>query len=218
MRRRFIAVLSIAVCPFVLISAGCGTGCFSSNNGGGGASENRPSGIAVVDLDEVARQLGKDVALLKQINDGQSSLNQQLQALQSSLQEKFQRKSREIQLQPIGNGMTAEAQKQQLAGLERELNLQLNQAKRSAESNLSAYRQQLIQRFRAEVIPAAKAAAAERGLGVVVTKNDMVLLAFDEAHDITSAVIARLRAKSASWSDAESASSANDSGAQPARR
>lgn len=183
----------------VVVGLGCLTigGC--GNNGLSsffGAASSRLSGVAVVDLDEVARQLGRDASMLKQMNDGQASLNQQLRTLQTSLQEKYQQTARDLASQPAPNGANPEAKKQQLVGLEREMGLQLNRAKQTAQNNLNTYRQQLIQQFREEVTPVAKAVAAQRGLGVVVTKNDTVLLTFDDAHDITAEVIVKLRSKS----------------------
>ena len=100
------------------------------------------------------------------------------------------------------------ARKQQLAELERDFNLQLNQAQRTAQNELSVYRQRLIQRFRDEVVPLAQEAASQRGLGVVLTKNDTVLLAFDDAHDITAAVVAKLRARRAAAAAAVAAATA----------
>ena len=84
----------------------------------------------------------------------------------------------------------------------------MNQAQRTAQNELSVYRQRLIQRFRDEVVPLAQEAASQRGLGVVLTKNDTVLLAFDNAHDITAAVVAKLRARRAAAAAAVAAATA----------
>lgn len=201
-------MVSLVVFQLAIVAGGCGNGGWPSRGeskqaGSSAHADGRLSGVAVVDLDEVAKQLGIDVALVKQINDGQASLNQQLRTLQTSLSEQFQEKVRVLKSNSLGNGsnLDSAAQKQQLAGLERELNLQLNQAKQTAQKELSVYRQRLIQSFRSEVVPVAREVAVERGLGVVITKNDTVLLAFDDAHDITAALIARLRAKRAAGHD-----------------
>ncbi|MEN6405338.1 MAG: OmpH family outer membrane protein [Thermoguttaceae bacterium] len=192
MCRRRMVTWSVVVSLGCLAVGGCGNNGWSSFFGAGGS---RLSGVAVVDLDEVARQLGRDASMLKQMNEGQTSLNQQLRTLQASFQEKYQQTARDLTSQPAPNGANPDAKKQQLAGLEREMGLQLNRAKQTAQNNLNAYRQQLIQQFREEVAPVAKTIAAERGLGVVVTKNDTVLLTFDDAHDITAEVVAKLRNK-----------------------
>jgi Skp family chaperone for outer membrane proteins len=210
MRRFSLIVSLILICQLVMIAGGCGDGYWPSRdvNGQAGRSASRPGGVAIVDLDEVARQLGTDVALLKEINDGQASLNQQLKTFQASLQEKYRQKAQELAARPVGDVSNPEAQKQQLSQWERELNLQLNEAQRTAQKELTDYRQRLIQRFRDEVVPAAQEVADQRGLGVVLTKNDTVLLAFDDAHNITSAVVVKLRARRAMAADAAAASNA----------
>jgi len=212
-------VLWSFVCQSVLIAGGCGTSFWPSQEGSGqGASTagtaSRLSGVAIVDLDEVAKQLGTDVALLKEINNGQASLNQQLRSLQTTLQEKYHQKAHELEAQLSADGSSTEARKQQLAELERNFNLQLNQAQRTAQNELGAYRQQLIQRFRDEVVPVAQEAATQRGLGVVLTKNDTVLLTFDDAHDITALVVAKMRARRA----AATAAAANSPSPPAAQR
>jgi Skp family chaperone for outer membrane proteins len=200
MRRPCVLVLWGLASVTVLIAGGCGTSLWSTPEGNGQAAataSSRLGGVAVIDLDEVAKQLGADAVLLKEINDGQASLNQQLRNFQSTLQAKYREKAQELETRPVAGGSAPDAKKQQLAELERELNLQLNQAQRTAANELGVYRQRLIQRFRDEVVPAAQEIAGQRGLGVVLTKNDSVLLAFDDAHDITAAVVAKLRARRA---------------------
>jgi Skp family chaperone for outer membrane proteins len=221
MRRPSAIVLWSLVCQSVLIAGGCGTNSWPSREATGetapaARTAGRLSGVAIIDLDAVARQLGSDVALLKEINDGQASLNQQLRTFQSSLQDKYRQKVQELESRPAADGSNPAARKQQLAELERDLNLQLNEARRTAENELTAYRQQLIQRFRDEVVPVAQEIAGQRGLGVVLTKNDTVLLAFDDAHDITSAVTAQLRARRAAASAAATTASAANTPSPPA--
>lgn len=182
----------------VLCSAGCGPGAGNSREASGqpgsAGTMGRLSGIAVVDLDEVAKQIGSDTVLVKALRDEQASVNQQLRSYQSTLQQNYLKKKRELESEPAGNE-PPEARRQLLAELERQFNLQLNQAARSAQTELKTREQKLVQQFREEVKPVARAAAAERGLGVVVTKNESVLLDFDDAHDITAAVAAKLRAR-----------------------
>jgi Skp family chaperone for outer membrane proteins len=214
MHCRFLIVLVIAICPLAAIAGGCGRSgpaSEASDPASDARLAGKLGGVAVVDMDEVAKQLGSDVALLQEINAGQASLNKQLQSLQSSLQDKYQRKKQELEIRPVTEGAKQEPRKQQLTEFEQELNLQLNKARDTAQNELNNYRQQLVQRFRAEVAPAAQEAAAERGLGVVVTKNDTVLLAFDDAHNITTAVVAKLRAQRAAARESRSAAAVNRS-------
>jgi Skp family chaperone for outer membrane proteins len=209
MHRQCFFVLGSVVALSLPIASGCGTSLWPSSETGGRAASTagRLSGVAIVDLDEVAKQLGVDVWLVKDIRNGQDSLNQQLRTYQSTLQEKYRQKAHELEAQPVAGGSNPEARKQQLTDLQRQFNLQLNEAQRSAQNELSVYRQKLIQRFREEVVPVAQEVAGQRGLGVVLTKNDTVLLAFDDAHDITSAVVARLRTRRTVATEAAATSS-----------
>ena len=188
------------ICGLLLTAGECDRGpepCLETRNGAASDEQTtrRPSGVAVVDLDEVAKQLGKDVTLAKAIRQGQDSLNQQLRDFQSTLKQKYRQKAEELEAEPAAGQGGPEARQQQLALLEGQFNLQLNQAQRTAQSELKAHQSRLVQRFREEVKPVAREVAAQRALGVVVTKNESVLLAFDDAHDITAAVVAKLRAK-----------------------
>ena len=77
-----------AVCCLMFVVAGCDS--FSSSAAG------RSGGVAVVDLDEVARQLGADQVLVERINQQETSLNGQLHSLQATLRDQFQQKSQEL--------------------------------------------------------------------------------------------------------------------------
>lgn len=205
---RSIASLFI-VFQLVSLFGGCNNSDLRSTEGNRRSdSKIKLSGIAVVDLDEVAKQLGMDVLLAKQIKNAETSLNKQLGSLQKSLQTQFQQKKQELARQPIARGVNSEdaSSKKELAEFERKLNLQLLQSQRKARKEFNTYRQQLIQRFRYEVVPVAQEIAAERGLGVVITKNDAVLLAYDEAHDITAKLIERMREKHSTVPDQQQAS------------
>ncbi len=161
----------------------------------GSRASQTSSGVAVVDLDAVARQLGVDVTMEKQIKDAQTSLDQQLQSLQASLRQQYQQKSEELKAQQGKNGVPSDpaAVKQQLAEIEQKLNLQLLQAQQAARNKFNAYRNGLFQDFRGKVVPVAREVATQHCLGVVLTKNDSILLTFDAAHDITDAVVVKLR-------------------------
>jgi Skp family chaperone for outer membrane proteins len=153
-------------------------------------------GVAVIDIEAVAKQLGADATLGKQIKDAETSLNSQLGSLQASFRKQYKDKSRELLASRDNRALPpadATAAKEQLAELEKRLNLQLLQAQQNAQGKFNAYRGRLVQDFRGEVVPVAKKIASQYGCAVVLTKNDAVLLAFDEAHDITSAVVEELR-------------------------
>lgn len=177
------------------------------------------SGVAVVDLDGVARQLGVDIALEKQITDQRFSLDQQLQALQASARQQLQQKAEELKAQRAKDGSPLEPSefKRQLVEVEKNLNVQLAQAQQLARNKLAVYRNGLLQDFRNRVAPVAQKAASQRGLHVVITKNDSVLVAFDQAHDVTEAVAAELNKQQAASPPAPALVAKSD-GSTPTRR
>lgn len=203
------AISLVAVFHLVLFATGCDKLTTSP-------AAARPSGVAVIDLDQVARALGIDQVLVNRVNQQEESLNGQLLSLQSALRDQYRQKSRQVEAQTAAGGQAADSTptKEQLSGLEGQLNRQLAEAQQKARKQLSAYRLQLVRQFRAEVVPVAREVAAARGLGVVLTNNDSVLLACDETHDITSAVVARLREVNAA-APAASAPAASATAAAP---
>ncbi len=206
----------------ILVAGGCGAGAGPSGQPGAqapaGDAARRMSGVAVIDLDEIARRLGRDLTLVKAIRDEQAAVNEEFRNLQSTLQQTYQRKKRELEAGPGAGQPNPDAPRQQLAELERQLNLQLNQAARNAQSEIKTREQRLIQQFRDDVKPVAREVAAARGLGVVVTKNESVLLDFDDAHDITADVAAKMRAAQQSAASKPAASVAGRPTSQGALR
>jgi Skp family chaperone for outer membrane proteins len=162
----------------------------------GSQGSARTGGVAVIDIEAVAKQLGADATLGKQIKDAETSLNSQLGSLQASLRKQYEDKSKELLAPQDNRGLPpadTTAAKRQLAEIEKNLNQQLLQAQQTARNKFIAYRSSLFQSFRGEVVPFAKKIAEQHGCGVVLTKNDAVLLAFEESHDITAAVVEELR-------------------------
>ncbi len=187
---RYAMIFAASAILVSAILAGAYKGGYLSGN----AADTKLNGVAVVDLDDLAKRLGDDVTIQKQMKDTQASLDQQLQSLQTSLRQQYQRKLEELKSQQTKNDDSLpSAAKQLLAELEQKLNMQLLQAQQTARKKLEAYRINLVQDFRSEVGPVAREIASQHGLGVVITKNDAILLTFDDAHDITIALAAKLR-------------------------
>ena len=201
--RRYHAVALLG--SLILVAVGCDSGFrWPGKTNAPGQGGQGLSGVAVVDLDEVARRLGSDVAMVQAIRESQTSLSQQLQSLQTSLKQQYEQKKQEFDGRQGQAKRDPATETKQLQALGRQITVQLNQARRNAGNQINAHRQQLIQRFREEVKPVAQRVAFERGLGVVVTKNESVLLAFDDAHDITAAVVEKLQAQRAASQSAGS--------------
>lgn len=163
----------------VLLSVGCG---FQP-----GASQTAASvggGLAVIDLDQVAKEIGRNTEINDSWQVRKNALDQALLKLQNNFNEQIQAKKAEFGETPT------DEQKQQLANMQRDGQNKLVQAGRKAQADLEQYRQQMVARFRDEVRPYAKKVAADKGLAIVIPKNEGFLLSIDPAVDITNDVIA----------------------------
>ena len=162
--------------------AGCDRASFSGSKGG----------VALIDLDDVAKRLGRDAAIVQELKDAGGPLGAQLTAAQKEYQTQFDRSKDSIGTKP------SDADAQKLAELARNLNVQLQQKQQEAQQELNAKRTTLVVRFREEVKPVALKIAASKGLGVVLLKSEAVL-GTAPGLDITDDVVTELiRTSSAS--------------------
>ncbi|MEI6278319.1 MAG: OmpH family outer membrane protein [Verrucomicrobiae bacterium] len=143
-------------------------------------------GVALVDLDDVAKRLGRDVAIVQELKDAIVPLKDQLTAAQKELQAQFDRTKDSIGVKP------SDTESQKLADLGNNLNLQLQQKQQQAQQDLNAKRAALVTRFREEIKPVALKIASGKGLGVVLVKSEMVVLGNEHGLDITDEVVAEL--------------------------
>ena len=166
------------------------TGCdkLGINLGGGSADQNQPNGFAIIDLDEIASRLKKDVQLQNALKQRESQFNSELSQLRNRFRQQVQ-----LQQQQLGEEPTEE-QQQQLVQLVNNLNVQLSRAQSTAQQQLNRDEVALVQNFRNEVRPVAVKIALERGFTIVLTKNEAVLFAYDDNFDITEEVIRRMAA------------------------
>lgn len=152
-------------------------------------STQNSGGVAIVDLDEVARRLGRDKEMVSSIQNTAGALNQQLQAAQqSALKQLNQIKS------GLGETPTEEDTKKLIVA-QRSANLQLNRLKQQAELRVGQTRQALVSKFRQDAKPVALKVAQQRGFTTVVTANDNVVFNFDENVDITDDVVKLMSAE-----------------------
>ena len=159
-----------------LTLVGCDRAPFSSPKGG----------VALVDLDDVAKRLGRDMSIVQELKDASGPLKDQLTAAQKDLQAQFDRTKDAIGSKP------SDTESQKLADLGNNLNLQLQQKQQQAQQELNAKRASLVTRFREEIKPVALKIAAGKGLGVVLVKSEMVVLGSQQGLDITDEVVAEL--------------------------
>ena len=159
-----------------LTLVGCDRASFSSPKGG----------AALVDLDDVAKRLGRDVSIVQELKDASGPLKDQLTAAQKELQTQFDRTKDAIGSKP------SDTDSQKLADLGNNLNLQLQQKQQQAQQELNAKRASLVTRFREEIKPVALKIAVSKGLGVVLVKSEMVVLGSEQGLDITDEVVAEM--------------------------
>lgn len=149
-------------------------------------AEKPVGGVGVVDLDLVAKRLGRDIEMQNDVQERVSSLNAKLASLQESLRRLYDEKK-----EKYGEEVSEEGIKELQAAEER-MDAQLREFKRKAEAELAAFRQQLVDRFREQAKPVLREVAAARGLSIVVPKNDGLLLTVDPAVEITDEVASRM--------------------------
>lgn len=178
---------------FVVWFAGCGM-----------KSSEQPvaklaGGVGVVDLDLVAKRLGRDIEIENLVKEKRASLSGELTTLQGSLNRLYEERR-----EKLGDDPT-EQQVKELQAWQDKTNSQLLDSKRKKDAELSAYHQKLNEKFREQARPVARAVAAARGLSIVVPKNPAILLTVDPAVDITDDVAAKMPASKSVDDDSEPA-------------
>lgn len=167
----------------------------------GGPAHSAPPQAVVVDLVAVAKALGRDEVMERQLQQARANLNAQLQAIGADLQEQLE-EERE-RLEQAGN----EDAPKRLEALTREANLQLRQTRLAANQRAQAYRNELVRSFQEDVRAVARQIAKGRGAQSVVSANAGMLW-FDPETDITDEVIADMRARSQEGAGTEEGSPA----------
>lgn len=150
------------------------------------AARTPQGGVAIIDLDAVAARLGNDQQMLASISSKQAELNQHLAQTAQAY-----RKQLEAQRQPPAPG--GESEGVTLAAFEQAAQSRLDEARRQAETTMAAHQAELVRQFRNHVRPAARRVARERGLSIIITRNDSVVYDYVDAVDITDAVVAELQ-------------------------
>ena len=152
------------------------------------SGSSAPGGVAVVDLDVVARRLGRDTQMNNVLKQKEATFNEQLKALQTSLRAQYDEKKKDSGDSPSDERM------KELQTLDQQLGAQLTQARQRSQNELNRYRQELISRFREQIKPVLRHVAVARGLSIVVPKDQSILIAVEPAAEITDGVIQQLLA------------------------
>ena len=184
--------LTLALCAVIAFGAGAAGSWLTRSQGG----------VAVVDLDKVAKELGRDVLMVNDLKANQSHLANQLAAVEKNAVLKLQEMKANL-------GETPEEDKKlEFAKTAQGAQIQFNNLQKQAVAAIGQRRDLLVASFRAEARPVADKIAKSHGANAVMTRNDAFLFSFDHTIDITDAVIAEMRANPAKPATAPAATPA----------
>jgi Skp family chaperone for outer membrane proteins len=172
-----------------LVLTGCVVNLVGCGQVSGPASASTRGGMAVVDLDKVAAETGRDRQLAQSLELAQNSLNQAYAKNVESAREQLTAKKK-------GLGSTPSDDEQKEFNLmQRSAETQLMQIQNKAKADYEQYKQIQIAKFRAELKPITQEIATKRGLSIVIPKNEGLLLSVDPGVDITDEVVKALKEK-----------------------
>ncbi len=142
--------------------------------------DEKPTGVAVLDLARVASQLGWDQQFQKAVQERTESLDSQIQKMQTDFQAQIQQ-----QAQTLGDGEQGEQQLQQMRQRAGQI---LQRAVNEAQQQSQQYRNEMITQFRDKIRPIAIQVANEKGFALVVLKTEQIYHHLPDT-DITDEVI-----------------------------
>ena len=136
-------------------------------------------GVAILDIDAVARELGVEDQVRVDLITMQSDLNAELQRTQATMQ---------AQMNNVEQGAgenPSDSDRQKVLQTNQQLNLEFNRLKNQAQQNLAQERVRMINEFRIRLEPVALMAAKKKGLDVVLMKTTPPVFTHSKEVDIT---------------------------------
>jgi len=155
----------------------------------GSSAFAQKGGVAILDIDGVAKDLGVEEQVRVTLLSMQESLNTELQKAQSTLQAQMNGVE-----QAAGENPTDE-KKQEVLATNQQLNAEFNRLKAQAEQNLGLERIRLINDFRIKLEPIALEVAKGKGFDVVLMKVTPPIFASAPEVDITAETIKLAKSK-----------------------
>ena len=187
MKARTMNQFKLAAFPllFALVAS---FGCNNSMVGADGGASKTAGGVAIIDLDEIGKKLGRSEEIDKKVNELAKQRDQELLQLKAQYKAQYDDHKSKMSAEPT------ELETQELQRLEIGLNNQLRQAQGRARNEVGLLKQNLIKELRDEIEPHALAVAKSRGRDVVLSKllQNSPLYAFAEEVDITAEVLAKM--------------------------
>ena len=146
-----------------------------------------PSGlVAVIDLDRVARAIGRDEVIAARVQSYADEQSNSLNRLRDDMREQL------LQVRAGFGDAPSDEQQQDLARLTARSDLQLQQEITKARQTAEQLKVDLVLDFKQEVQPVARRVAQARGLSVVLIQQNGMLYV-DPDTDISDAVIDELQ-------------------------
>ena len=164
-------------------------GCDKLSGAAGPATGTQTPAVAVLDVEAVAKALGRDEVFRQQVQAAGQQLQQQLSEFSSGLEGKLREEQARLGAEP------SQEERQQLARMAVDAQRQVQQGQALARQKALEYQNKLVAEFRAELRPVASEVALERGASAVLLSN--TVLWFEPTVDITGEVIDELRARGA---------------------
>lgn len=138
-------------------------------------------GVAVLDIDEVARQLGVEEKVRVDLQKMQDNLNADLKRTQETMQKQMEG------VEKAAGETPSDEQKRQIIATNQQLNEEFNRLKAQAQNTLGQERVRQINEFRIRLEPIALKAAQEAGFEVVLMKVTPPVFTYAQSVDITQA-------------------------------
>jgi Skp family chaperone for outer membrane proteins len=140
-------------------------------------------GVAILDIDEVARQLGVEEKVRVDLLNMQTNLNADLQRTQTTMQNQMSG------VEKAAGETPTDEQKRQIMATNQQLNEEFNRIKGQAQQTLAQERVRMINEFRIRLEPIALKAAQAQGLEVVLMKVTPPVFTYDSSVDVTQATV-----------------------------
>ena len=173
--------LTTALLATVVLLAGCDEQPLPQFSRGG--ADLLP--VAFIDLDRVARELGRDEQMRDRVESAREEMSVELRQLAEDLRADF-----ETERAKLGEELDAE-ERRQLTRLGAEAQQRVQQGQLAVQRRTQELQVQLARELKEEIRPVVAAVARERGVAAVIPVN--FLLWAEAGTDITQAVIDRLR-------------------------
>lgn len=151
-------------------------------------ANTQSASVSILDVDVVAKALGRDDVMQQQIRSAQQQLNEELTRVRDELKAQLTEKRSEIGEEP------SQEQRESLQRSTADAVHQLEQTQQLALQRSAEVRAAVVNQFRDEIAPYAAEIARARGTKAVFTPAASMIW-FEPEADITGEVIAAMRAR-----------------------